>query len=43
MKINGSKLLFIHYYTYTQDTYVSPTDYDFTVIYEMTKKNGTVY
>ena len=38
MIINGTKSLFIHCFTCTQHTYVSPTDYDYTVIYEMTNK-----
>jgi hypothetical protein len=42
MKINSAKL-FIHYNTYTEYTYVNPTDYDFPVIYEMTNKNVTGY
>lgn len=43
MIINGAKLLFIYCFPYTEYTYVSPTDYDYNVIYEMTNKTVTVY
>jgi len=42
MIINGAKLLFIYYFTYTEYIYVSPTDYDYTVIYEMTNKTNSL-
>jgi hypothetical protein len=38
MIIKDAKLLFIYYFTYTEYTYVSPTEYDYTIIYEMTKQ-----
>ena len=43
MIINGAKLLFVYCFTYTEYTYVSPTDYHYTVIYKKANMTVTVY